>query len=439
MTEKEKISAIGIDHRNTPISLREQLTVPEEEQGMEMARLAGDFPNLQESVLVSTCNRVELYMVPADNNFRPEKVFKKLAEDQAISWSRLKHRIYKRTGRAGIQHLFRVTSGLESMILGETQIIHQVKNAYEQAHEEDLTGKRLNILFQEALSTAKAIHEQTAVGEKKVSVGSIAVDFADRIYEDMGTKTALQIGAGKVARLCVKHLKKRGIKKLFISNRSREKAASIAEYHDAEQLPYQNVTSNLGQADILLVATGSRTPIINGNDLKKALRERQNEPLFVLDLAVPRNVSPSCENLDRVYLYNLDDLENIAKDNQNYRQEELANCEKLLEEHVDQYIKRLERMELDPFIKNLQAHFRDVGQKELSRSLKRLDVVEEQQREEMELMVDRILNKLLHDPIVKMKEEYEKGNGLEVMRTVRELFQMEDQQETENSPKNQNS
>ncbi len=425
-----KIRLVGINHKNAPVELREQLAVPVDEQGQEMDRIAEEF-SLREGVLISTCNRVEVYYVPGSDEVDPEEIGQMLAERKNVAWAEFSDAMYDYQGKQAIHHLFRVTCSLDSMVVGETQIINQVKTAYNEAKILGLTGHQFNTLFQDALALAKDVHQHTDIGENKVSVPSVAVDFVSRVFDELSQKTVLLVGAGETARICLENLIDHGVQEKIICNRSLDRARELAENMNAKTVQFELLEDYLPEADVLIVATSSETPIIGPRELRNALQHRSMNPICILDLSVPRNVHPESQELDQMYLYNIDDLERIVARNLEARSEEIDRAEEMVEEHLSKFVTSRRKDQVGPLIKELRNELMDIGDAELERSLNRLESLDEADQEEVRKMVDRILNKVLHSPITNLKEQLSGNNGQNLVNAVKILFDLDPDEEAE--------
>ena len=328
----------GLSYKTAPVEVREKLATQPARlpcQGC-LLKLTGA---LSELVLVSTCNRVELYAVTDQPFPNFPALFRKLS-DSAFDFSPY---LYVKKGTEAARHLFSVASGLDSMVLGETEIIGQVKQAYQAAQEAKLTGRVTNRLFQTALQVAKQIRTQTAIGKGSTSVGSVAVDLAQRIFDqDLAGRTVMIIGAGKMGEACVRHLAKKGAASILVVNRSLEKAASLAAEFGGTAVPLDQVISSLAGADIVVSSTGAPHTILNRAQVEFALRSRRDRALFLIDIAVPRDIDPDVQDLPNVYLYNVDHLETIVRENVQARKKELERCEAIVTEHAEAFVDRIQ-------------------------------------------------------------------------------------------------
>jgi len=325
-----KFFVAGLSYKTTPVEVREQLAV--HRSGLPCCgcrlKLRG---NLSEVVLLSTCNRVEIYGVTPRLNGNVNELFQQLSGSD-FDFSPY---LYIKEGDEAVSHLFSVASGLDSMVLGETEITGQVKHAYLTAQEAKLTGKTLNRIFQTALQVAKEIRTKTAIGRGATSVGSVAVELAERIFDrDLSEKVVMIIGAGKMGEACVRHLAKRGARTVLVSNRSFERAQNLAAEFGGRAISFDECRQALAVADIVVSSTGSPDIVLQREDVASVLSARRNRPLFLVDIAVPRDIDPAVQQLNNVFLYDIDDLETIVHENTRCREQELAQCQTIITERT---------------------------------------------------------------------------------------------------------
>lgn len=320
-----KLFVAGLSYKTAPVELREKLAVHARRCCGCRLKIAG---NLSEVVLLSTCNRVEIYGVASWARGQAHRLFELLATSDAD----FSEHIYVKEGEEAIQHLFAVASGLDSMVLGETEITGQVKQAYLAAQQAGLTGRVTNRLFQTALQTAKEIRTQTGIGRGATSVGSVAVELAERIFDkQLSEKTVMIIGAGKMGEACVRHLAKKGARSVLVSNRSHERAVNLAQEFGGRAVSFDRCLEGMTEADIVVSSTGSPQTILKRADLAQVTQARRNRPLFLIDIAVPRDIDADVQRLPNVYLYNIDHLESLVRENMKHREQELARCQVILQ------------------------------------------------------------------------------------------------------------
>jgi len=315
----------GLSYKSAPVEVRERVAVHASRlkcQGCRLKIIGG----LSEVVLVSTCNRVEVYGVSSSGGFNALRLWDTLAAGLDIA-----PYLYIHEGVKAVEHLFSVASGLDSMVVGETEITGQIKQAYVAASDAKLTGRVTNRLFQTALKAAKEIRTHTAVGRGATSVGSVAVELAERIFDrDLSTRTVMIIGAGKMGEACLKHLAKKGAESILVANRSYERAVKLAGEFRGTPLPFAQCIEAMAQADIVVSSTGSAETILHRPDIERVMRGRVGRPLFLIDIAVPRDIDTDVDRLENVYLYNVDHLEQIVKENRCLRERELAKCHEIV-------------------------------------------------------------------------------------------------------------
>jgi len=327
----------GLSYKTAPVEVREKLAVRPSLLPCHGCRLklgAG----LDEVVLLSTCNRVEVYgATSAWVQGRVFRIFQQLCPDLDVT-----PYVYVKEGAAAVEHLFSVASGLDSMVIGETEITGQVKNAYQAAQQFGLTGRVLNRWFQTALQVAKEIRTHTDIGRGATSVGSVAVELAEKVFAgDLSDKTVMILGAGKMGEACVRHLAKRGARSVLVANRSFERARALATQLGGRALPFDERLQALAGADIAVSSTGSPTTVLHKSEIAGVLAARANRPLVLVDIAVPRDIAPDVEELENVYLYNIDHLEAIVRENSRMREQELSKCNEIIARRARAFMMKL--------------------------------------------------------------------------------------------------
>ncbi len=331
-----KIFVAGLSYKTAPVELREKLAVHPTRLHCHGCRLKLG-ANLSEVVLLSTCNRVEIYGVTPEVNGNVHGIFKHLAAGD-VDFSPY---LYIKEGAEAVEHLFSVVSGLDSLVIGETEITGQVKLAYQAAQTAKLTGRVLNRVFQTALQTAKEIRTETGIGRGATSVGSVAVELAERIFDrDFSQKTVMILGAGKMGEACVKHLNKKGAKAVLVSNRSYERALSLAGEFGGRAIRFDGYLKAMEEADIVVSSTGCPHTILHRDEVAQVMQARRNRPLVLIDIAVPRDIAADVQEINNVYLYDVDDLEVIVRENVKHREHELARCRAIIGGRTDEVLAR---------------------------------------------------------------------------------------------------
>ncbi len=333
-----QILCLGLSHHNAPIEVREKFAIPDSAiaaTALSLSKVQG----VSEAVIISTCNRVELYVAVKEAGPGFEAVTKFLSE---VSGDTPSTHFLRLPTAQSIRHLFRVTSGLESMVLGETEILGQAKKAYQAAQEGGATGRNLNKLFQRAFNVAKEVRTRTNITRGSISVGSVAVDLAEKIFGKLSSCHVMILGAGEMSELTAGALKARGVKTIFVANRSYERAAQLAELMNGKAIHFEQWQQEFHDIDILIGSTSAPHHVLTAQQLAPIMRTRRDRPLFCIDLAVPRDIEPAVNDLDGVYLYDIDSLQSIAEESMNVRRQDLTLCEQIIERHVIEFGEWLE-------------------------------------------------------------------------------------------------
>jgi glutamyl-tRNA reductase len=400
----QRLLLLGLNHTTAPLDVREKVAFSPEQVRLALGALRSRFPDA-EIVLLSTCNRVELYISrELHGHPRADEMAEFLSEFHAVDPGNLKPHLYEKDGRAAIEHLFTVASSLDSMVLGETQILGQVRGAYELASASQTAGPMLNPLFQRAIAVGKQVMHETSLGEGRMSIASVAVDYARRIFDHFTDKTLLCIGAGKMTQLVLRHFNELKPKRQMICNRDPAKADRLASQFNGEAVPFEFLTDHLAVADIVITSTGASRPILTREQFEKILKARRYRPIFIIDIAVPRDVEASVGELQSVYLYNLDDLQQVVTGTQNHRTGAIDGAQAIVAKHVDDFLAWNRSREMGPIIDQLYKRYHAIAQEEVSRTANKLPNLTDADREQLEELVRRVVNKLLHDPIKTLKE-----------------------------------
>ena len=408
------LTLVGLSHSSTPIAVRERAFVPLP-QAAELARvLAGD----GEAVCLSTCNRTELYLVSADAEARALAALARLSK---LPEDELRGVVYRLGDEAAALHLFRVAAGLDSMVPGEGEILGQVRNAYEAG----APGPILDRLFRQALHAGKKVRAETAIGESPASVSSAAAALAQQVFGELGGCRVLLAGAGHVAELAARSLVARGASVAFVANRSGERGQALAARFGGEAIPLEQTAGHLHDVDVLVSATGSRGRTLGRDQVEGALRRRKGRPLFLIDLAVPRDLDPAIHELDGCFLYDIDDLESVVASGLAGRRREATRAEAIVSAEAERFREWQASREVVPEIASLRAWAEEVRAAELERARTRLGL-SESQHAAVESVTAQIVNKLLHLPTVRLKEAAAGANGGSYAEAVRHLFGLDD-------------
>lgn len=394
-----RLLCVGLNHKTAPLAVRETLAFSPSRVGEAVRAFREAFPSA-EVVILSTCNRVEMYLArPVADAPNMAQLAEFLAQFHKLPAGDFLAHLYHYEDRGMIEHLFAVASSLDSMVVGETQILAQVKEAYAAAREAGAVGSTLHVLFQRAIAAAKAVHDQTELAAGHISIASVAVDLARSVFDRFDDKTVLCIGAGKMATLMLRHLAGLKPRQIVVTNRSAERAEAVAKSFGARVAPMELLEQSLTEADIVLTSTGSPHAIITATGFKGLLRARRYRPAVLVDIAVPRDVEAEVGKLNNVYLYNIDDLQQVAQANRGKRGQEIERSRALLGQHVEEFIAWYAARDVGPLVKALYAHSNGIAQGELEAFLAKHPDLTEAQRKDLERLVHRMIGKLLHTPV----------------------------------------
>jgi len=394
-----QLRVVGLSHRSAPLEVREKFAVATGAL-LEAQKRAVEVAGAREGVLLSTCNRVELYAcAPGD------ALARFFSEVSGRSGAELEPVLYRHEGAEAVAHLFRVTASLDSLVLGEDQILNQVKAAYDAAHKAGTVGETLHPIFQAAIKTGKRVRRETKIGERMLSVSSVAVDFVQKVFSDLSTRSVLLVGAGEAARLTLVHLRARGVASVKIANRSIENARKLCEELGGEPVPMESLAEQLTKVDIVLTSVGAPQPLLTAAAVHKATRARRGRSLFFLDIAVPRDVEPAVEKLPGVFVYNLDDLQAIVRDNYGKRTEDLDAAIRVVSDEVERYLGRERHRRLGPLVAAVLERMEQTTAEEVKETLDRLATLSPEMRAEIEKLGERLVRKLLHAPLTAIREE----------------------------------
>src|SRR5688500_5045591 len=393
---------VGVSHRTAPIELRERLDFSA--RGVDRALTALSASGVHhEATIVSTCNRVELYVGCDDTDAARLAIQQFLSEFHGISADQLAPHIYSKTGQDAVTHLFRVAAGLDSLVMGEPQILGQVKDASGVASQMGCTGPLLNKLFHSAFAAGKRVRTETALAEGAVSVSYAAVELAKKIFGSLKGRTVVVLGAGEMGKLTAIHMQSQGIARLIITSRTAAHAMALAQSIGGTALPWDALNTTLVEADILITATGASTPIISRALISQTMKARRQKPLFIIDIAVPRDVEATAGDLEQVFLYNIDDLQAVVQENISKRGTEASDAEKIIAQEVSKFVGWLNSRSAVPTIVALRQRFETIRQSELRRLEPKLASLPPEARARVEEITRLILEKLLINPTEQLK------------------------------------
>jgi glutamyl-tRNA reductase len=422
----QRLLLLGLNHSTAPLDVRERLAFSAPQRIEALAALREKFPGT-EAVLLNTCNRVELYAARAVHGHpRHDEMIAFLADLRNVSAADITGHVYEKSEKDVIHHLFAVASSLDSMVIGETQILGQVRDAYDAARELGAAGGSLNPLFQRAIAVGKQVMSETKITEGRLSVGSVAVDCAGRIFDHYHDKTVLCVGAGKMAALVLQsfHALKPG--RLLICNRDVAKAESLAKRFGGVAVPFDRLADHLVAADVVVTSTGAQHPIITRREFEPLRRARRYRPIFFIDIAIPRDVEAAVGAIENVYLYNLDDLQQVVAATYGQRGEAIEHARRIVNEHVDRYLSWTRVRELGPMIDRLYQRHHELAREEVERIVNKLPDISPVQRQHLEELARRIVNKLLHDPVKTLREsDSPHALGQTYLHAMEKLFQLD--------------
>jgi len=420
---------IGCNHKTAPLELREKLAFDSQGSGRVMDRLREQFPGC-EAVILCTCNRTEVYVArPTHGRPRRDDLVAFLAELCNRSVPEMVRHVYVHDGRAVVEHLFRVVCSLDSMVLGETQIVNQVKQALTNAQTHGACGKTLTTLFQRALHVAKEVRSETQISARPVSVGSVAVQFARQIFSHFGDKTVLMIGAGEMGKLTLRHVLGMNPKQTILANRTPARAEELARQFGAEPAGLDRLEECLDHADIVITCTGAGSALLTAPLVESVQRRRTYRPLFIVDLAVPRDVDPAVGRLDNVYLFNIDDLQSVAGAGLEDRQGQVVRCGEIIAKHVDEFIRWRNARSVGPILRALRNRLTEITAAEADWARRKLTGNPHRDAEVIDQLLHRIVGKILHGPADHLSARVNDGHLEVYAETLRRLFDLPEEDE----------
>lgn len=416
-----RICHVGLNHRTAPVELRERLAVGEAEIPHVLQEMIGHAP-IREAALLSTCNRVEMTMVTHDPDAAIALSHEWYAGKAGMEIETIREHLYSFTTDDSIRHLFAVASGLDSLVLGEPQILGQVKTSYEQALSAGTAGHILHRLYQSTFSAAKRARSETAIGKQAVNISSCAVELAKRIFGDLSGKTVMLIGAGEMAELAARHLRGNGCTNILVANRTLERARNLAVEFEGHALTLDSLSDYLDSADIVVSSTGASTYVLLPELVRDAIRKRNGKPMFLVDIAVPRDIDPRIADLDGAYLYDIDDLQQVVQGNQEQRKKEAEQAVALLDEEAQTFLSWLKSLESVPLIRAIQEQSEMWRRDELDKAGRYLKGLSDEQQEMVDRFSRALMKRFLHPTLRTLKTLPDDIEGDLLMGAARRLF-----------------
>ncbi len=416
---------VGLSHKTAPIEIRERLTFPAHKQAEALSLLtSGD--TIAEAVIVSTCNRTEVYAVASGADAGVDAVIDFMADYHSLDRHELVRSLYINHGDAVVRHLFRVVASLDSMVIGEAQILGQVKEAYEHALGNGATGKVFNKLFRQSFEVGKRVRTETEIGENAVSISYAAIELAKKVFDTLEGRTILILGAGKMSELTAKHLVSNGVKSVLVANRTYERAQELAERFNGEAIRYDDLYDRMRDADIVISSTAATHYVITKEHVAQSMRGRGGRPLFLIDIAVPRDIEPAVNELGNVFLYDIDDLNGVVESNLEERMREARRAETIVEDEFGVFARWRESLEVQPTVAAIRARADVIRQAEMEKAIKRLGNLSEKDMQTIDALTCAIVNKMLHGPTQRLKQAAEAKDGYEYIETARHLYGLDE-------------
>jgi glutamyl-tRNA reductase len=411
----------GISHHTAPLETREKIAIARTDYTLRVRELC-ELESVEEVVVVSTCNRTEIYSIGPKESRAQIRAWLQSKGD--LTDSEMDEHCYVREREQAVRHLFRVAGGLESLVLGESQIVGQLKDSWQMAQEAGGVGKVLDRLFQHAFATGKKIRSKTRIGEHPVSVAYTTVMLAKHIFGDLASKTVILVGAGEMVELCGRHLREKGVSSLIIANRSLARATELAGQFDAHAVSLAELSNVLHKADILISSTASPEPVLHPEAVKSALRQRRNQPMFLVDIAVPRDIHPDVGKLGNVYLYTIDDLQKVVNENVSKRSEAAEAAANDVSESVDEFMRWLNSARASVYLKNMHKHARNNSEELAAWALRKIEAGRDP-KQVIPQLANTLAKRILHLPSTRLRQAAEEQDD-ELLKVANRLFEPED-------------
>lgn len=419
---------LGLNHNTASVEVREKIAFNQKQLQEAADEIFARVTGVDEKVILSTCNRVEIYAHVEDAEAGINALKNFLYRYHEIEPGLLEPYFYSYAFEDAVEHLFKVSSSLDSMVIGEPQILGQVKDAYQNARKVKATGKVLNQLFEKAFFVAKRVRSETSIAENAVSISYAAVELAERIFGNLEGRSVLLIGAGEMIQLAGKHLANQGVKTILVSNHNHERAVKLARELGGSAVEFERFVEQLAETDIVISSTSAPHYVIRRESVEKAMHLRQGRPIFLIDIAVPRDIEPSINELENVFLYDIDDLSNVVETNRAEREKEAERAMEMIKAEVGRFTTWLEQLEMEPTIVAIRKKAEEIKERELNKTFSRTSL-DERQKEAVSIMASSIINKILHDPTLHLKKHagpaQDPHKRKSITEAVRNLFNLE--------------
>jgi len=419
------IILIGLNHTTAPVELRECIAFTPEDTVVALNRLK-EASDIDEVLIYSTCNRVEILMVAGNRSAAIDLAKKHIASIHQIPVAQFEPFLYQWDNDEAVRHVFRVAASLDSMIVGEPQILGQIKSAYQTATQEKASALILNRLLHRAFFVAKKVRSETGIGDRAVSISYAAIELSKKIFDSLENKKVLMIGAGEMAELAVEHLLRHQIGNLYVANRTFERGVLLAEKFKGQAIRLEEIPAMLEQVDIIISSTGSPELVIQRDQVKAVMRVRRNRPLFFIDIAVPRDIDPKINRLNNTYVYDVDDLQNIIEENLEDRKKEALKGERIVDEAVIRFREWHDNLNVVPTIVDLRNKLRIIIENEIGKTFPTLRTGVSGDKEALRKMIDAMINKIMHDPTRLLKQEGHHINKPVYLDVARRLFKLDE-------------
>ncbi len=425
MLEKAEIVVVGLNHKTAPVEIRECLAFSGEDTPKVLEAMQ-QTPNVYETLLFSTCNRVEFLLTTDDVPKAVDRVKDFMAEFKATPRKAFENALYVHHGDDAVRHIFRVASSLDSMVVGEPQILGQIKESYQRSSDFGTCGVVLNRLMHRSFSVAKRVRTETGIGDHAVSISYAAVELGRKIFGELEAKAVLLIGAGEMAELAVEHLVTNHARPIFVANRTFERGLEIAERFKGTAIRFDEVRNHLKQVDIVISSTGAPSYILVRDDFKGVMRARKNRPLFFIDIAVPRDIDPDINRINNVYVYDIDDLNSAIQENIEERRQEALRGERIVDASVVKFIRWFKALDVVPTIVALRKKAEEIRLRELKKTFGSLGSASDEDRAAIDRLTTSLVNKIMHDPTVFLKKTGHKDKKSLYVDITRRLFNLDD-------------